>query len=114
MTDEPKNDPLGERVAIINKSVMKLSDLAYRGVIASGQLKADDNDDAIELIQSVGNLVGIVIVSLSEIADSVGKLARQAEVDFKLAVEEAATVKASVNPDEPNKRSFLGQPRKSD
>jgi hypothetical protein len=110
MTDE-KIDPLDARIDHINEAVRHLSDVAYRMLQA---LKPNDADqvDIVNTIQAVGVLVGTIVVSLSEIADSVGKIARQNDADFKAAVDAAAAQQAEIIHDETNKRSFIGQPKK--
>lgn len=109
MTDE-KIDPLTARVDKINGAVLKLSALAYTAI---EKRETRGEQDTVDLINSVGILVGTVVVSLSEIADSVGKLARQNDADFRAAVDAAAEQKATVIHEEATKRSFIGQPKRN-
>lgn len=112
--DKPRVDPLTARVDKINVAVMKLSALAYRHILDSGNPKTDaDKDDIVDTLQALGVLFGTIVVSLSEIADSVGKIARQSEADFKAAVDAAAEQKAAVIHNETNKRNFIGQPKRN-
>lgn len=112
--DKPQVSPLDERIAKVNGAVMKLSAMAYTMITDSGKPKTDaDKAEIVDTIQSLGILFGTVVVSLSEIADSVGKLARQGEADFKSAVDAAADQKAAVIHEETNKRNFIGQPKRS-
>lgn len=115
MTDEaPKVEPLLIRVDMINEAVRQLSAMAYKATIDSGKPKDDeDKAEIIETIQSIGLLFGAVVVSLTEIASYVGKLARQNDADYKAAVDAAAEIKASVIHEEENKRSFIGQPKRN-
>lgn len=115
MTDEKQVDPLAARVDRINEAVRQLSALAYAAILDSNKPKTDaDKADTVEYIQAIGVLFGTVVVALSEIADSVGKLARQNEEDYKSAVDAAAEQKAAALHKETTKRSFIGQPRKAD
>lgn len=115
MTDEKQVDPLAARIDKVNEAIRQLSALAYTAITDSGKPKTDaDKADLVEYIQAIGILFGTIVVSLSEIADSVGKLARQNEADYNASVDAAATHKASVIHAETTKRSFIGQPRKAD
>lgn len=115
MTDEkPQVDPLTARVEKVNEAVRKLCELSYRVILDTGNPKSDaDKVDIVDTLQSLGILFGTVVISLSEIADSVGKLARQGEADFKSAVDAAAAQQAGVIHEEANKRNFIGQPKRS-
>lgn len=110
---EKQDDPLTARVNGINAALMRLSELAFEAVTAP-ESKSASRQDTVDAIQSLGLLVGSIIVALSEIADSVGKLARQGERDFHSAVDQAAEIKADMKVKASGERSFIGQPRKSD
>lgn len=113
MTDEAKE--MDARVNRVNEAVRKLSSIAYEMVIETGKPKSDfDKAEIVETIHSIGVLFGTVVVSLSEIAYHVGRIAQQGEQDLRSAVDAAAEQKAEGLVQERSKRSFIGQPRKSD
>lgn len=110
---EKQDDPLTARVNGINAAIHSLSRLAWEKFVPDGTSEKQANE-IVDILQSAGVLVGSIIVALSEIADSVGKLARQGERDFHSTVDQAAEIKADMKVKASGERSFIGQPRKSD
>jgi hypothetical protein len=90
---------MDERVNLINDCLKRL-----------GQSVEVPDAQASEIVASVLTLLGTAIIALTEIADSVGKIARQTEQEFASQVEVAAEARANEKAEEKTGRKFFGKP----
>ena len=102
MTDQPKS-PIDARIQLINENI---------GIIGRN-IEVSDKNEA-EIGAAALTLLGVFLISLSEIAYSVGKIANQTELEFKSQVETAVDAAAEKRADEKiaerSKRKFFGKP----
>jgi hypothetical protein len=93
------SDQLDERIKLINESLQTLG----------ASIEVQDAKEG-QTVSAALTLAGIFLVSLSEIADSVGKIARQTEQEFSSQVDQAAEIKATEKANEQPARRFFGKP----